>query len=543
MQKNNLLLRVIVLVTAMMCALGIQALEAYTCYENSTLTFYYDNQRSSRLGTTYSLNTGNIPAWYVNSRHITKVVFDSSFANARPTSTYCWFFYMSELETIEGISNLNTSSVTNMSGMFNYCSELTNLNLSSFNTTNVTNMNSMFAFCFSLTSLDLSNFNTAKVTDMKHMFNGCSELTSLNLSNFNTSKVTDMERMFYQCPRLSSLDLRSFNTSKVINMAYMFDGCSDLTTINVSSGWTTAAVTSSDYMFDGCTSLVGGWGTAYNDSNPKDKTYAHIDGGPSNPGYLTDPDAPVPYACYMYSTLTFYYDNQRSSRPGKTYDLNTGSDYAPWDIDGVNVYANHVVFDPSFADYRPTTTCDWFYNMQNLLSIEGIEYLNTSEVTNMAWMFEGCKKLTSLDLSGFKTNKVTNMLAMFRFCTKLETIYVGNDWSTAAVTESTNMFWDCTKLVGGQGTTYNASHDDKAYAHIDGGPSNPGYFTTKNAFLRGDVNGDNNVSISDVTALIKALLNGDTTVLNSPAADCDQNGNVSISDVTRLVNYLLNGSW
>ena len=568
MQKKNLLLRLVVLVTAMMCALGIQAQEAYACYTSPTLTFYYDNQRSSRPGTTYLLNSGNIPGWYVNSANITEVVFDASFANARPTSTYCWFFYMSNLETIDGISNLNTSEVTNMSGMFNYCSNLTDLDLSTFNTANVTNMSSMFAFCSSLTSLDLSSFNTAKVTNMKQMFNGCTGLTSLNLRSFNTSKVTNMGNMFYMC--------------------------SDLTTIHVSSGWTTAAVTSSDKMFDGCTSLVGGQGTAYSDSNPKDKTYAHIDGGTSNPGYLTE--WKEAYTCYRSSTLTFYCDNMRSSRPGTTYDLNTAGNYPGWYTDGNNANVTTVVFAPSFANARPTTTYCWFLNMRNLESVTGISNLNTSEVTNMYGMFGYCTSLKSVDLSHFNTSRVTDMSCMFSFCgsltsldlsnfntsnvtqmaimfalcesltsldlssfntanvtemenmfqgdTNLRTIYAGSGWSTAAVTNSIYMFFNCTSLVGGRGTAYNASNPmDMTYAHIDGGTSNPGYFTAKNASLRGDVNGDSHVSIADVTALIDYLLSHDVSLIDFDAADCNQDNSVSISDVTALIDYLLSGHW
>ena len=214
-------------------------------------------------------------------------------------------------------------------------------------------------------------------------------------------------------------------------------------------------------MFYNCTSLVGGQGTTY-DANHIDKTYAHIDGGPSNPGYFTE--KPEAYACYTPSntTLTFYYDNQRSSRTGTTYDLNTGDNDPGWDTDGTNANVTRVVFDPSFANARPTTTYDWFFNMQNLQSITGMEYLNTSEVTNMVFMFDACIKLTSLDvshfntskvtdmgsmfnsctgltsldLSSFNTSKVTNMGWMFNQCSNLRTIYVGNDWSTAAVTSS-----------------------------------------------------------------------------------------------------------
>ena len=208
--------------------------------------------------------------------------------------------------------------------------------------------------------------------------------------------------------------------------------------------------------------------------------------------------APEAYACYTPSntTLTFYYDNQRSSRTGTTYDLNTGANDTDWDTDGTNANVTRVVFDPSFANARPTTTYDWFFNMQNLQSITGMEYLNTSEVTNMAYMFMlctsltsldvshfntskvtdmnsmfcKCSSLTSLDLSSFNTSKVTKMGWMFSNCSNLRTIYVGSGWSTAAVTSSNDMFRDCTNLVGGQGTTYNESNPwDKTYAHIDGG--------------------------------------------------------------------------
>ena len=303
------------------------------------------------------------------------------------------------------------------------------------------------------------------------------------------------------------------------------------------------------------------------------------------------------YACYTPSntTLTFYYDNYRSSRTGTTYDLNTGTNNPGWRADGSYYNVTKVVFATSFAGARPTTTHKWFFNMQNLQSITGMEYLNTSEVTNMVFMFDACIKLSSLDLSHFNTSKVTNMASMFNFCTgltsldvshfntskvtsmysmfnfctgltsldlsgfntskvtnmeymfygcrNLTTIYAGSGWSTNAVTSSTDMFKNCTNLVGGKGTTYDANHVDKTYAHIDGGPSNPGYFTAKNAGLRGDVNGDNNVNISDVTTLIDYLLSGNASGISLSGADCNQDNSVNISDVTALIDYLLSGHW
>ena len=554
--------------------------EAYACYteSNTTLTFYYDTQRSSRPGTTYDLNTGdNDTDWYTDGTYsnVTKVVFDPSFADARPTTTFGWFYRMDNLESITGLSYLNTSEVTNMAWMFTYCENLTSLDVSHFNTSQVTNMWAMFSLCSSLTSIDVSNFNTSKVTDMSFMFRGCSGLTSLDLSHFNTSQVTNMSTMFYNS--------------------------NNLRTIFVGSGWSTAAVTNSKDMFKYCTRLVGGQGTTFNE-NYIDKTYAHIDGGPSNPGYFTaEGDEPwngsEAYACYTSSntTLTFYYDNQRSSRPGTTYDLNTSNHDPDWYKDGTSSNVTKVVFDASFAGACPTTTYSWFYHMFNLQSITGMSYLNTSEVTNMGFMFQSCNQLTSIDVSHFNTSQVFNMRAMFTSCSSLtsldlssfntsqviymnsmfngcsnltcldlcsfntakvketdymfygcnnlQTVYVGNGWSTAAVTNSEFMFSNCTSLVGGQGTTYNANYIDKTYAHIDGGTSNPGYFTEKNASLRGDVNGDGGVDITDATMLINYLLNGNANGLNMENANCDQNGGVDISDATTLINYLLNGLW
>ncbi len=243
---------------------------------------------------------------------LTKVVFAESFKDARPTSCYNWFRDCTNLKSIEGPSNLNTSQVTDMYGMFYKCQSLDSLDVSGFDTSLVTTMRSMFWGCLSLESLDVSGFNTSQVTDMLSMFNGCSKLTTLDLSRFNTSqvktmsymfrgcqllesldvsgfntgRVTDMSLMFFNCSKLTTLDLSSFNTGQVTDMMYMFNGCSNLTTIVVGNGWNTGAVTTSTGMFNNCTNLVGGKGTTF-DSSKTDVTYARIDGGETYPGYLT----------------------------------------------------------------------------------------------------------------------------------------------------------------------------------------------------------------------------------------------------------------
>ena len=145
----------------------------------------------------------------------------------------------------------------------------------------------MFSTCYALASLDVSNFNTSNVTNMSNMFNLCSVLPVIDVSNFDTSNVTNMYLMFSNCQLVASLDVSNFNTSKVTNMASMFNGCNKLTLIKASSLFVVDQVTNSSNMFANDYLLTGGAGTTYNASNPKDKTYAHIDGGTANPGYFT----------------------------------------------------------------------------------------------------------------------------------------------------------------------------------------------------------------------------------------------------------------
>ena len=213
------------------------------------------------------------------------------------------------------------------------------------------------------------------------------------------------------------------------------------------------------------------------------------------------------YAFYTASntTLTFYYDDSRVTRPGTLYDLNSGPTSLPqWYNDGTYKNVTTVKFDFSFADARPTTTSAWFYEMSALTTIINIDkYLNTSEVESMFHMFSGCRSLKSIELSNFDTSNVTmpnamfygcsslsvldltsfntasftDMAYMFYGCSSLTTIYVGDDWNVANVRTTDYMFNGCTSLVGGAGTTFDATHTDKAYAHVDGGPSNPGYLT------------------------------------------------------------------
>lgn len=481
--KQKLFLTLALLMTV--CSFG-RAQEAYAVLseDEKTLTFYYDDLRSTiTTGTVYELTIGDLPPGWISDEiyNIEKVVFTDAFKDARPVSTYCWFNNQSNLTTIEGIENLNTSKVENMKKMFQNCSKLKSLNLSEFVTSKVVDMSSMFKGCQSLQKLILGkNFKTTHVVGMYSMFEGCSSLPMLNLTNFETGNVD--------------------------NMAFMFDGCSSLKRIYVGDGWNTDNVPQYNKIFIGCTSLEGEKGTKQNDVHV-DKRYAHIDGGESNPGYLTA--RPAGYAVLNGYTLTFYNDG---NMPETAYPLNIGDEDPEWNA--VRNAINKVVFDSSFAESRPVSTYGWFNDCVNLTEFEGMQYLNTSEVTNMEIMFSGCGQLTSIDLNYFDTQKVTSMrcmfisceslqslnlqsfntsnvtdmTGMFQGCAKLVKIYVGTGWNTSNVTESSVMFFRCSKLKGEQGTSYIEGAwetYDCSYAHIDG-VGGPGYLSSVKYNLRID---------------------------------------------------------
>ena len=137
-----------------------------------------------------------------------------------------------------------------------------------------------------------------------------------------------------------------------------------------------------------------------------------------------------------------------------------------------------TTLDLSNFDTSKVTYMNGMFNASQATTID-VSNFDTSKVTNMNYMFNKTKT-TTLDVSNFDTSKVTNMSYMFFGSTNLKTIYVSSKFKTDKVTSSNYMFSGCTALVGGAGTKYNSSYDDKTYARIDGGTSNPGYFTAKN---------------------------------------------------------------
>lgn len=313
--------------------------------------------------------------WFMNLTKITELDLTNIFVN-NVISMNQTFEGCTKLTKID-LSSWDTSNVNSMYRMFKGCSKLNDVNsLSSFKTNNVINMIEMFSGCSSLSSLDLSNFDTHNCEAMSSMFSGCSTLGSIKFSdNFSTAKVGSMESMFEGCSKLTGLNLLNWNTEKVKLMDKMFKGCTILTSLDLSS-WNTSNVTDMRSMFNNCKSLT------------------KLDLGSWNTSKVTD-------MRYM------------------------------------------------------------FYGCSGLSSITFSDKFDTSSVTNMSCMFYLCTNITSLDLSSFKTGNVTDMSYMFSGYEDMSLTTIQNleKIDTSKVTNMHCMFQKCANLTGtitirGQVTDY-----------------------------------------------------------------------------------------
>ena len=230
-------------------------------------------------------------------------------------------------------------------------------------------------------------------------------------------------------------------------------------------------------------------------------------------------------------TLTYYYDWLREYRSGVT------EVYDP-EVTRFNGYKKDVlkaVIDPSMKEAPLTSTKAMFYDLSNMTSIEGLENLNTSGVTNMEDMFENCMRLEKLDVSSFDVGNVKSFMLMFSQCTRLSTIICYSDWSTSSA-QSGYMFYGCRALCGGKGTAYTNAVTDKTYARPDGGTEAPGYFTD---YIKGDANGDGVVDVADVVAIVNYILEKPGENFNFKAADVNGDEVIDAADVVGVVNIIL----
>lgn len=414
------------------------------------------NMSEMFVGST-NLRTINLPKGFIGS-NVTDLngmfrgcasltELDLSGSNAEKVKDMCKMFYGCVALSNLNLSGFKTGSVTDMRYLFSSCQSLESLDLSGFNTENVTSMESMFSQCSSLRSLDLSSFNTSKVIGMNLMFYMCTNLESIDLSSFDTENLQQMDHMFYSCRKLEMLDLSSFATPNMTSMLSAFNNCKNLKTIYVTSAFTTDKVTEGRSAFAGCVNLPN--------YNP-DKTgveMAHTGAG----GYLTAATASWVRWDAPTGTLSFH---RSATKPAgdNILDLGYGND-PNWDTHAAEI--KKVVFKAGFRDETHTTCSKWFSGCTNLISIEGIENLNTSNVKYMNEMFGQCSNLETLDLSHFNTENVGNMSNMFNGCTKLHDLNISS-FNTENVTNMYGMIYGCSSL-----DSLDLSHFNTRYVRND----------------------------------------------------------------------------
>ena len=425
------------------------------------------------------VNNGKVPWTNTVDGKLQKVVFDQSFRDARPKSTAYWFAKprtsaSSSGGTVSGLENLNTSEVTDMSGMFyNWAGSVT---------------------------IDMRNHNTEKVTSMKEMFAFCKNVTLMGL---NTSNVTNMIDMFANYTS-ESLDISDFNTNKVTNAGRMFSA-SSISSLTVGP----------DFQFKSLATKANG--VFWNVTNmnvtldPKSTTDPDVDVNVENAminklGFVNSTNGKLrinlrnrPQVIWTADnkTLTFVYTSKvyvgdkfngyTVTRVWSDEDVtnSTQTDFPAWTGNNLNSVlgkVTKVVIDESFSVVKPKSTCNWFYLNNQLTTISGLEYLNTSEVvtmdgmffsyggtslnvsnfntskvTTMNNMFCNCSSLTSLDLSNFDTGNVTNMHQLFGNCTALQTLTFSDKFKTQKVTNMEYMFYNCNKLASLDITSFDMS--------------------------------------------------------------------------------------
>ncbi len=379
---------------------------AYAVFEGSTGTLTFKCSPSKPEGA-YDLNVGfETPGWFYQRNKIKKVVFDASFANARPTNCYIWFKGCSNLTTIEGIEYFNTENVMNMRYMFVGCKSLKSLDLTNFNTENVTDMYYMFAYCKSLESLDLTNFNTAKVTNMAGMFQSCYALKTIYASDkFVTDQVTESTCMFSDCS-----NLKDYTSSKE---DHTYANCGPTGYFTYGRGYA---------MFDAATGTL-----TFSYKGFKPEGAYELNEGENTPKWISK---------NSYVKKVVFDASFANARPTSCLSWFRGCENLTT-IEGIEYLNTENVENMSFM----------FWDCYALESLD-LSSFNTAKVTSMSRMFYICKALTTIYASDkFVTNQVTNGNDMFYGCEKLKD-YDGSKTNYKYANYKTGYF---SKLVGKNG--------------------------------------------------------------------------------------------
>lgn len=445
------------------------------------------------------INLTNIPVSNFNTSKVKDMhsMFDSCFKlqsldlSMFDTSNVTDFGYMFSgdkvMSTLHLTDNFVTEKAKDISGIFNDCEKLSNINVSNWNVSNVTSTEKAFANNFLLKSLDLSNWdmsncensqmmfysdtaltsigntsnwNVSKITTTHSMFEGCSKLQSLNTSKWVFSNLTNADSMFSNCQVLTKLDTSNWGMGKVIYFGFLFNNCYALTSLNVSK-WDTSNANNFNAMFNECVNLtnidVSNWKT----SNVTQAVNTFLD-------------------CKKLTQVAVQnWDMSNVSQLSGMFAYCSGItslDISKWNapkLIEINNTFNGLTKCTSIkikGMYAPNidTCINTFLDCTSLTSLD-LSGLGMSKATSFNGMFGRMSNITSINLSGWSTSNVTDTTNMFTECRKLKTIYVSEGWSVAKVKSDTYMFSSCTSIRGGSGKTYNRNQLGKSMANYSNG--------------------------------------------------------------------------
>ena len=480
--------------------LANQDAEAYCVLNDSTLTFYYDGKRNEHEGEVHVLLYDRDIEFYHPYDHnkVKKVIFNPSFANYHPISTYCMFHGCKNMISIDNIEYLNTSDVINMCEMFGGCSSITSIDLSHFDTSNVLIMDCMFSGCSSLSNINVSQFDTKNVTRMFGMFGGCSSLTNIDISTFDTSEVLVMDQMFSGCQSLTSINISHLNTSNLYSLGGMFQCCYSLQQVNM-DGLSFEGDLNISFMFNECGSLkvvemrdfsVGGRVKAKNLFNGCNSLTSFVFEDKSNKSTLEMREMFGKVSSLNNIQLQLFakkiiFDYMFDDKDFEDADVNLSGLRFDIHADSVQIYR---MFYGSYYDNVA--------RLQNL-KLSDWDFYVEANYADVCWFFDSFK-VTVLDFSRCVfdfSNCSSCFSSYFIHHSNVNIIYV-NDFVLNGLykTENESFFLKCENLTGGQGTKigqnlYGYDSDGKPlyyycgneakYAHIDGGKDNPGLFTAK----------------------------------------------------------------
>ncbi len=404
------------------------------------------------------------------------------------------------------LDNIDTSKMTNFSGMFSYMGfdyldkeYSLDLDLSKIDTSKATRMDYMFYYFYG-DKLDVSSLKTSNVTNMEGMFSSLKHLSSLNCEGLDTSKVVNMDQMF-SWSYLKEIDISTLVTSNVTSMNLMFYCMNYLTTIYASDLFKTDNVPNDQNLFGSSYRIVGGKGTS-SFTGGTNKAYARIDEGPDSehPGYFTDvaqKTYKIDWATTKFTDATAGFNNETVYDKAKTatqikFEKNSNTTggvcvgekddagkqdpvYASYTTDGTDniltVWSScKIAFENDdrpgtggisgfFNDCNKITSLKLnnistsevtdfsltFYNCEVLETIEGLNNLDTKKAVSMNLMFYQYRKLKEIDLSSFVTTNVTTMSSMFESCETITTLNLSL-FDTSNVTNMLQMFLNSHEL-------------------------------------------------------------------------------------------------